>query len=280
MNTVITPSIETPIDMNDALTTRTRTTWMSGDFGEIAKSYAPGAVDFVTRLNLHAGERVLDVACGTGNLTIPAARKGALVTGMDIAPNLVAQAQAWAQAEGLPVIVDEGNAEQMPYADASFDTVITMFGAMFAPRADATAAELLRVTRSGGRMVMANWTPDGFIGQMFKIVGKHVPPPAGVPSPLMWGNKAVVDERLGKGSMKLHYTERTITFRFPFDAAATVECFRTFYGPTLRAFDSLDDDGQAAFRQELVALWSQHNRAKDGTTVVDSTYLEVLAIRK
>jgi SAM-dependent methyltransferase len=264
----------------DALTTRTRTTWMAGDFGRIARSYAPGAAEFIARLSLQPGDRVLDVACGTGNLSIPAARRGAQVTGIDIAPNLIEQAQDWARAEGLTIQFEEGNAEQMPYPDAAFDTVVTMFGAMFAPRADQTAAELVRVCRSGGRIAMANWTPDGFIGQMFKIVGKHVPPPPGVPSPLLWGSEATVAERLGTGVTDLRCTPRTITFNFPFDPAATVDCFRTYYSPTVRAFAALEPAAQDAFRRDLEQLWSQHNRAQDGTTQVDSTYLEVIAIRK
>jgi 2-polyprenyl-3-methyl-5-hydroxy-6-metoxy-1,4-benzoquinol methylase len=264
----------------DVLTVRTKATWMAGDFGKIAESYAPGAAEFIRRLNLRPSDSVLDVACGTGNLSIPAARSGARVTGIDIAPNLLDQAEEWAKAEGLAITFEEGNAEQLPYADKSFDEVVTMFGVMFAPRADAAAAELVRVTRSGGRIAMANWMPDGFIGQMFKIVGKHVPPAPGVPSPLMWGNEATVTERLGSEIADLRCTPRTITFNFPFDAAASVDYFRTFYGPTVRAFDSLDAEAQRAFRSDLEAHWSQHNYAKDGTTKVDSTYLEVIAIRK
>ena len=264
----------------DALTARTKATWEAGDFGKIAKSYAPGAVEFIARLNFQPKERVLDVACGTGNLAIPAARTGAQVTGIDIAPNLVEQAQAWARAEGLTVTFEEGNAEQMPYPDAAFDDVVTMFGAMFAPRPDATAAELLRVCRAGGRIAMANWMPDGFIGQMFKIVGKHVPPAPGVPSPLLWGNEATVKERLGDQVADLRCTPRTITFNFPFNAAATVEYFRTYYGPTLRAFAALSPEAQQALRSDLEQLWGQHNRSRNGVTQVDSTYLEVIAIRK
>lgn len=264
----------------DALTARTRATWMAGDFGRIARSYEPGAAEFVYRLNLRPGDRVLDVACGTGNLAIPAARSGARVTGLDIAPNLLEQARAWADVEGLEVEFDEGNAEAMPYPDAAFDEVITMFGAMFAPRAGDTAAELVRVVRSGGRIAMANWTPDGFIGQMFKIVGKHVPPAQGVPSPLLWGDEATVAERLGQQVVGLRTTRRTITFNFPFDPVAAVEHFRTYYGPTLRAFDSLDPNAQQALRTDLEQHWTQYNRSQNGTTVVDSTYLEVIAIRK
>ena len=263
----------------DALTDRTKATWMAGDFGKIAKSYEPGAAAFIARLNIQTDERVLDVACGTGNLAIPAARSGAQVTGLDIAPNLVEQAQAWARTEGLAIHFEEGNVEQMPYAEASFDTIVTMFGAMFAPRPDATTGELLRVCRPGGRIAMANWTSDGFIGQMFKIMGKHVPPAPGVPSPIQWGNEAVVAERLGNQVADLRCTPRTITFNFPFSPAATVEYFRTYYGPTLRAFATLTPDAQEALRSELVQLWTQHNRSQNGVTQVDSTYLEVIAVR-
>lgn len=275
MNTLTLPTVET-----DVLSVRTKATWMAGDFGKIALSYAPGAAQFVGRMSLRRGERVLDVATGTGNLAIPAARTGARVTGIDIAPNLIEQAEAWARDEGLTITFEEGNAEQLPYADGSFDTVISMFGVMFAPRADEAAAELVRVTRSGGRIALANWMPDGFIGQMFKIVGKHVPPAPGVPSPLLWGTEAKVAERLGNQIAALRYTPRTITFNFPFDAAATVECFLTYYGPTVRAFDSLTPDGQQALRTELEQHWTQHNRGQNGTTEVDSTYLEVMAFRK
>ena len=269
----------TPVE-TDALTARTKATWMAGDFGKIAKSYEPGAAEFIERLDIQPSEHVLDVACGTGNLAIPAARSGAQVTGIDIAPNLVEQAQTWAHSEGLAIRFEEGNAEQMPYADASFDLVVTMFGAMFAPRPDDVATELVRVCRAGGRIAMANWTPDGFIGQMFKIMGKHVPPAPGVPSPLQWGNEALVKERLGDQIADLKCTPRTITFHFPFSPTATVEYFRTYYGPTLRAFATLSSEAQEALRSDLEQLWTQHNRSQNGVTQVDSTYLEVVAVRK
>ncbi len=261
----------------DVLTARTRAIWSSGDFGKIAQSYAPGAAAFIQRLNFGPGDQVLDAACGTGNLTIPAARTGAQVTGLDIAPNLLEQAQQWARAETLTVRFDEGTVEQLPYADGSFDAVVSMFGIMFAPRPEQTAAELVRVCRAGGRIALANWTPDGFIGQMFKIVGKYVPPAPGLPSPLLWGVEANVAERLGNQITELRCTPRTITFNLPVDPATTVDYFRRYYGPTLRAFDSLDPAGQAALRDELGALWAQHNRAGSNATEVDSTYLEVIA---
>ncbi|MFN8442461.1 MAG: class I SAM-dependent methyltransferase [Caldilineaceae bacterium] len=264
----------------DPMTARTKMTWTTGDFGKIAKGYEPGAAEFIERLNFKRNDKVLDVACGTGNLAIPAARKGASVTGIDIAPNLVEQAKAWAQAEKLNVQFEEGDAEQMPYANGSFDAVVTMFGAMFAPRPEKTASELARVCRSGGRIAMANWTPDGFIGQMFKIMGKHVPPAQGIPSPILWGKAEAVKDRFGDQVADVRYTERTITFNYPFDAAATVEYFRAWYGPTQRAFATLGPEAQQALRSDLEALWSAHNRSNNGATQVDSTYLEVVAVRK
>ncbi|HXV45005.1 MAG TPA: methyltransferase domain-containing protein [Anaerolineae bacterium] len=263
----------------EALKTKLKATWMAGDFGQIAKSYAPGAAEFVNRLSLKPGERVLDVACGTGNLTIPAAKSGASVTGLDIVPNLLAQGRAWAKAEGLTIQFDEHDAEALPYPDASFDTVISMFGAMFTPQPDVTAAELARTCRPGGRIAMANWTPGGFIGQMFKIVGKHVPPAPGMPSPLQWGDEDTVRERFNGSVADLHLTRRSITFHFPFSASEVVESFRRYYGPTYKAFGALDETGQAALRQELEQLWSAHNQSQNGVTRVESEYLEVVAIR-
>ncbi len=174
----------------EALRARVRATWTAGDFGRIAVGFERGAAEFIARLALKPGELVLDVACGTGNLALPAARGGAQVTAIDIAPALVAQLAARAAAEGLAVDAREGDAEALPFADGSFDTVVTMFGAMFAAHPDSAASELVRVTRAGGRIAMANWTPEGFIGRMLKVVVGYVPPPAGVPSVLLWGDPA------------------------------------------------------------------------------------------
>ncbi len=262
-----------------ALKTKLRSTWIAGDFEQIAKYYASQAAEFIERLNLKPGTRVLDVACGTGNLAIPAARGGAVVTGVDIAPNLVEQAREHAKAEGLNVQFDEGDAEALPYEDASFDAVVTMFGAMFAPRPELVASELKRVCRPGGTIAMANWTPAGFIGQMFKTMGKHVTPPAGMPSPILWGVEETVRERLGEGISSLEMTRQNITFAFPFSPAEVVEHFRTYYGPTQKAFASLDESKQAALRKDLEELWSANNRATDGTTSVDSEFLTVTAVR-
>ncbi|HJU91392.1 MAG TPA: class I SAM-dependent methyltransferase [Pyrinomonadaceae bacterium] len=262
-----------------ALKTKLRATWIAGDFGQIAKFYTDEAADFINGLNLRPGMKVLDVACGTGNLALPAARTGADVTGVDIAPNLVEQARENAKREGLSAKFDEGDAEALPYGDASFDAVVTMFGAMFAPRPELVAAELKRVCRPGGLIAMANWTPAGFIGQMFKTMGLHVTPPAGMPSPLLWGVEENVRERFGEGISSLETKLQNLKFAFPFSPAEVVEHFRSFYGPTQKAFGTLDESKQAALRKDLEQLWSTKNRATDGTTAVDAEYLQVIATR-
>ena len=263
----------------EALKTRLKGMWMAGNFGEIAKHIETAAEEFIARLNLKPGDRVLDVACGTGNLAIPAARAGAIVTGADIATNLLEQARARAESEGLKIQFDEGDAENLPYDDSAFDAVVTMFGAMFAPRPELVAAELTRVCRPGGRIAMANWTPEGFVGQMFKTTGKHVPPPPNMPSPLKWGDEATVRERLREGIADLQLTKQMCVFNYPFPPAEVVEFFRLYYGPTQRAFAALDDEKQAALRKDLEALWTEHNQASDNTTRVAGEYLEVYATR-
>jgi SAM-dependent methyltransferase len=263
-------SVGTSPDMA-ALKTKLRSTWIAGDFGEIARFY--------TSDDFKPGTKVLDVACGTGNLALPAARAGAVVTGVDIAPNLVEQARENAKGEGLDIRFGEGDAEALPYEDASFDAVVTMFGAMFAPRPDLVAAELKRVCRPGGVIAMANWTPTGFIGQMFKTTAVHFPLPSGMASPVLWGVEEKVRERFTEGISKLETSIQSVNWAFPFSPAEVVEHFRLYYGPTQKAFGALDENKQAALRKDLEDLWDAHNRATDGSTVVDSEYLEVVAVR-
>jgi SAM-dependent methyltransferase len=261
-----------------SLKAKLKAIWMSGDFDKIAKIIAAGGSDFINRLQLKPGAMVLDVACGTGNLSVPAARAGAVVTGVDIAPNLLATARERALVEDVQIQFDEGDAEALPYADASFDEVVTMFGAMFAPRPDLVAAELARVCRVGGRLAMANWTPSGFIGQLFKITSRHVPP-APMPSPLLWGDEATVRERLRHGFINLQFNRRDLIMAFPMAPPAAVEFFRTWYGPTRRAFAALDISGQAALRHDLERLWTINNLTGNGTTRIAAEYLEVIATR-
>ena len=263
----------------ESLKTRLKSMWMAGDFGQIARIIQGAADEFTATLELKPGEKVLDVACGSGNLTIPAARTGATVVGVDIASNLLEQAAERAKAEGLEIQLDEGDAENLPYDDASFDVVMSMYGAMFAPRPELVSSELVRVCKPGGRIAMANWTPAGFIGQMFKITGKHVPPPPTMPSPIKWGDEATVRERLRDGIADLQVTSKICTFSFPFGPADVVEYFRMYYGPTQRAFAALDENGQAALRKDLEQAWSENNKATDGSTEVDAEYLEVVAIK-
>ena len=263
-----------------SLKTRLKATWMAGDYGHFAQYLEPGALEFFARLHVQAGTRMLDVACGAGQIAIPAARAGARVTGVDIATNSIEQARARARAEGLDARFDEGDVEMLPYEDASFDLVVSLIGAMFAPRPERVAAEVVRVCRPGGRIVMGNWTPEGFVGQMFKTIGKHVPPPPLMPSPLLWGDEATVRERLRDGVADLRLTKRRYPFHYPFPPSEVVEHFRTYYGPMNRAFAALDAAGQAeGLRGDLEQLWTEHNSATDGTTRYESEYLEVVAVR-
>lgn len=269
----------TMISEMSTLKTRLKTTWESGDYGVFAKYLERGALEFFERLDIRPGTRLLDVACGAGQLAIPAARKGIQVTGLDLAANLVEQARARAVQEGLIVQVDEGDAENLPYPDASFDVVMSLIGSMFAPRPEIVASEMIRVCRPGGRIVMGNWTPEGHVGQMFKVIARHLPPPP-VPSPLLWGDEATCRRRLGTGVNDLLITRFMYPFEYPFPPAQVVEVFVEYYGPTNRAYASLNNDGRKALRNDLTALWIRNNTATDGTTQVQAEYIEVIGTRQ
>jgi SAM-dependent methyltransferase len=256
-----------------------KSAWMAGDFGQIATFASHGAREFVERIDLKPGVRVLDVACGTGNSAIPAARTGAKVTGLDIAPNLLEQARKQAAAENLPAQFDEGDAEELPYPEAAFDVVITMFGAMFAPRPERVAAELLRVCKPGGIVAMANWTPSGFVGKSFEVTAKLVPPPPGIPAPVLWGDEATVGQRFSVGVSKLTTTRRVLKLQYPFAPQEVVAFFRRYFGPTQTSFARLDPPGRQMLASRLEQLWAEHNQASDGTTMVEAEYLEVKAVR-
>jgi 2-polyprenyl-3-methyl-5-hydroxy-6-metoxy-1,4-benzoquinol methylase len=266
----------------DQIKSSMRSTWMAGDFGVIARNISGDAEAFIARLHIPAGSRVLDVACGTGNTALPLARGGCIVTGVDIAPNLLVQARERATAEGLSIAFDEGDAEALPYADASFDAVTTMFGAMFAPRPELVASEIARVLKPGGRLAMANWNPASFSGQMFKVGSKHAPPPPGIAPPVLWGDDATVRDRLATSFVNIQTELIPIDFDLPMDPAGTVAHFRQYFGPTQVAFSRLDAPGQAALAADLTALWSGANVAPDPTTqtLIRNEYLQVTAIRK
>jgi SAM-dependent methyltransferase len=270
--TAITPEMS-------ALKTRLKATWESGDYGVFAKYLERGALEFFDRLSIPAGTRLLDVACGAGQLTLPAARKGIKVTGLDLAANLVRQARGKAAAEGLRISIDEGDAEDLPYPDDSFDVVMSLIGSMFAPRPELVASEMIRVARPGGRIIMGNWTPDGHVGQMFTTIGRHVPPSPNMPSPLLWGDEATCRQRLRAGVTDLKITRHMYPFQYPFPPAQVVDLFMEYYGPTNRAYASLNDERRRAMHSDLTALWTRHNAAIDGTTRVSAEYIAVVGIR-
>ncbi|HWC18678.1 MAG TPA: class I SAM-dependent methyltransferase [Terriglobales bacterium] len=259
--------------------TKMREAWMAGDFGVIARYAEAAEEEFVERLKLAPGTRVLDVACGTGNTAIPAAKKGAVVTGVDIAPNLIEQARARAREAGVNAEFREADAEQLPFADGSFDVIISVFGAMFAPRPERVASELLRVCRPAGTIAMGNWTPSGFVGKMFALNAKHVPPPPGIPAPSMWGDEAVVRQRFAAGAKQITCDRLMCDFAYPFSPAEVVQLFRDYFGPTKVAFSKLDAQGQAVLAEDMEALWSANNQAKDGTTLIPAEYLQVHVVR-
>ena len=262
----------------DDLKIRLRTTWMTGDYDVFSRYMQKDAERFFQRLGVTPGTRLLDVGCGAGQLALIAARAGAQVTGCDISTNWLEKARARAAAEGLAVAFEEGDAESLPYEDGQFDAVTSLIGAMFAPRPDRVAAELTRVCRPGGMIAMANWTPGGFVGQMFKAIAKHIAP-SGMPAPVLWGDEATVRDRLREGIADLKLARQVYRFDYPFPPDAVVEFYRTHYGPMSRAFASLDGNAQEKLRSELVSLWSAHNKAVDDTTQVDAEYLEVIATR-
>jgi SAM-dependent methyltransferase len=256
-----------------------KSTWMAGDFGRIANFSAQAADDFIQRLAIQPGARVLDVACGTGNTAIPAVRAGASVIGCDIAANLLDQARNRATAESLSITFQEGDAEDLPFPADSFDVVVSMFGAMFAPRPDRVVAQLLRVCKPGGTIAMANWTPEGFVGKSFKLTGKLLPPPRDIPAPVLWGDEATVRQRFSLGTSRVDVSKQKFWFDFPFSPKETVEFYRQYFGPTQVSFSRLDEAGQASLRSQMEALWAEHNTATDGTTRVEAEYLDVRVYR-
>jgi SAM-dependent methyltransferase len=252
--------------------------WASGDFHAVATLIQPTADALCEAADLQAGWRVLDVACGSGNAAIAAARCGCDVVGLDYVPALLARGRRRAEAEGLEIELIEGDAEALPFTDGVFDAVLSVYGAMFAPDHGRTAAELARVCRPGGRIGLAAWTPDGFIGQMLKAVGAHVPPPPGVASPILWGSEPYLRELFDGRVDALDAEERTFTFRFR-SADAFVDYFRAFYGPTVKAFDAVGADGADDLFADLVELVRRHARTTNGAVAIPATYLSTVATR-
>jgi SAM-dependent methyltransferase len=262
----------------DAIKQKQQATWSSGNYGVIGTRLQIIGERLCEAVDLQAGRRVLDVAAGNGNASLAAARRGCEVVASDYVPELLAQAAARAKAEHLDLTTEVADVEDLPYADGSFDYVLSTVGVMFAPNPPKGASEMLRVCRSGGKIGLASWTPGGFIGQMFKVVGAHVPPPAGITPPVRWGDPEFVQELFG-AEADLESRTRMFAFRFR-SAEEFFEVFKDFYGPTVKAWAALDDAGKQAFRDDLVSLAAGANRSTDGGLVVEGEYLEVVATKR
>ena len=262
----------------ESVKTRLKQIWMAGDYDRFSRHMESGAREFYERIAIAPGSRFLDVGCGSGQLALIAAKDGLEVTGVDIASNSIERARERAQTEGLRACFEEADAEALPFEDASFDVVASLIGAMFAPRPDCVAEELLRVCRPGGTIAMANWTPQGFIGQMFKTISTFIAP-SGIPSPVLWGDEATVRQRVGIGLSNLRLVRRHYVLSYPFPPVDVVEFFRLYYGPVNRAFASLNADGCERLRLDLEGLWSSHNRTGIECTMVHAEYLEVIGTR-
>jgi SAM-dependent methyltransferase len=266
--------METSVDLS-AVKTRQQAAWSTGDYAVVGTTLQIVGEALCEAIDLRAGERVLDVAAGNGNATLAAARRWCDVTSTDYVPSLLESARKRASAEGHTIKFQEADAEKLPFADAAFDVVLSTFGVMFTPDQDQAAKELARVCRPGGKIGLANWTPESFIGQVFKTIGKYVPPAAGLKSPALWGTKARLDELFGTVAREIRVTQREFVFRYR-SPMHWIEVFRTYYGPLNKTFGALDADKQAAFTRDVLQLVEQGNRSNDRSLVLPSEYLEVV----
>jgi ubiquinone/menaquinone biosynthesis C-methylase UbiE len=262
-----------------AVKTRQQAAWSTGNYAVVGTTLQIVGETLCESLDLRSGQRVLDVAAGNGNATLAAARRFCDVTSTDYVASLLDAGQLRAIAEGHAIGFQEADAEKLPFTDASFDAVVSTFGVMFTPDQDKAAGELARVCRPGGKIGLANWTPESFIGQVFKTIGKYIPPAPSVKSPALWGTKARLEELFGKTAKEIRATSRNFTFRYR-SPAHWIEVFRTYYGPMNKTFGALDAGKQAAFTRDLLALMERDNRSGDNTLVLPSEYLEVVIERK
>jgi len=258
-----------------AIKSRQQATWSTGNYAVVGTTLQIVGENLCEAMDLRSGARVLDVAAGNGNATLAAARRWAEVTSTDYVPSLLEAGRKRAEAEGHHVRFQEADAEHLPFADDSFDAVLSTFGVMFTPDQSRAAAEMARVTRPGGRIGLANWTPESFIGEVFKLIGRYVPPPPGIRSPALWGTRARIEQFFGPVASSIHAVSRNFVFRYR-SPLHWVEVFRSYYGPLTKTFAFLDAAKQAAFTRDLVGLMESMNRSKDGTLVLPSEYLEVV----
>ncbi len=259
----------------DAIKQRQQATWASGDFAVIGTTLQIVGEQLAESIDLRAGERVIDIAAGNGNATLAAARRFAQVTSTDYVPALLERGAARARAEGLAIDFVEADAEALPFEDASFDVALSTFGAMFTPQHERPAQEMLRVVRPGGRIGLANWTPDGFIGELFKVIGAYLPPPAGLKSPALWGTEPHMVELFGARAADIRCVRRDFQFRYA-SPAHWLQVFRDYYGPTHKAFAALDAPAQARLADDITSLLIRRNRGGSHSLVVPGEYLEVV----
>jgi ubiquinone/menaquinone biosynthesis C-methylase UbiE len=261
-----------------AVKSRQQAAWTSGDYAVVGTTLQIVGEDLCEALDIRAGQKVLDVAAGNGNVSLAAARRFCDVTSTDYVPALLERGRERANADRLPMTFKEADAEALPFADASFDAVVSTFGVMFTPDQERAASEMVRVCKRGGKIGLANWTPDGFIGQLFKTIGKHMPPPAGVKSPALWGTRARIAELFEPHATSVISAQRHFVFRYR-SPEHWLEVFRTYYGPVLKIFAALDPTKQDALQNDFMTLVDRFNRADDGTMVVPSEYLEIVVTR-
>jgi len=262
----------------DALKTRQQAAWASGDYAVVGTTLQIVGETLCEALDLRSGQRVLDVAAGNGNVSLAAARRWCDVVSTDYVSELLNRARERAEADRLMIKFQEADAEALPFPDESFDVVVSTFGVMFTPDQERAASELLRVCRRGGKIGLANWTPESFVGQMFKIIGKYMPPPVGVKSPALWGSLSRLEELFGPGASSVKAVEREFVFRYR-SPEHWLDVFRSFYGPIHKAFAALSAEDQSRLQGDLLALTDRFNRSCDGSVVVPSAYLEVIVNR-
>ena len=271
-------NIATPTVDLEALKARQQVAWSSGDYAVVGTTLQIVGEELCEALDIRSGQKVLDVAAGNGNVSLAAARRWCDVVATDYVPALLERARERAAAERLDIEFREADAEALPFADGRFDVVVSTFGVMFTPDQDRAAAELLRVCRRGGKIGMANWTPEGFIGQLFKTIGKHLPPPAGARSPALWGTRARIAELFEPHAASVKSAQRNFVFRYR-SPAHWIEIFRIYYGPLLKAFAAVEPARREALQNDLETLIDRFNRSGDGTMVVPSEYLEIVITR-
>jgi ubiquinone/menaquinone biosynthesis C-methylase UbiE len=285
--TIATQTVAQPFDQHSttvasdlaALKTRQKAAWSSGDYAVVGTTLQIVGEDLCEALDLRAGQKVLDVAAGNGNVSLAAARRWCDVVSTDYVQSLLERGRARASADGLTIEFREADAEALPFADGAFDAVVSTYGVMFTPNQDQAAAELLRVCKPGGKIGLANWTPEGLVGQVFKTLGKHLPPPAGAKSPALWGTRERIMDMFGATAASIAIERRTFNFRYR-SPEHFLEVMKTYYGPMLKAFAALDEARQNDLRADMLDLFARMNKANDGTLVAPSEYLEIVITKR